>query len=288
MPRKGKNANRRRKGGFARGFQVPNVTVLNVSGPRDVVKQRFTEYQRFVVGAALTTVDVSPVTTSGAAWFGPEAANMANLFEEFRLVGLEVLLNPMNEAAVAATSTDWAICWRPMTQTAPTSLAECLASTAAASVNSKLTEPVRFCVPRRMLLGDMPTKWLHIDSTPSIAEIATQGRLYYVAQGTDSSVAVVSLEIRSEWEFRAIVPFGQFLKRLSFQLKTLTPDEEDEKSAFAESEPSIEVVDDYVPTRGTSVVPSGVPRPIPLNLVERAVALAARPFARIGPVTARP
>jgi hypothetical protein len=208
---------------------------------------------------------------------------MANLFEEFKLVGFEVLINPMNEAAVAATSTDWAICWRPMTQTAPASLAECIASTAAASVNSKLTTPVRFVIPRRMLLGDMPTKWLHVDSTPSIAEIATQGRIYYVSQGTDSTVAVVSIEVRSSWEFRALVPFGEFMRRLSFQLSPVIPDEEDTKSAFAESESSTVVVEDYVSRRDTSVVPSGVPRPIPQHLVERVAATVAATVARNGP-----
>jgi hypothetical protein len=159
---------------------------------------------------------VSPVTSSGAAWFGAEALNLANLYEEFRCVGLDFELLPPAElhGATGNDSTSFGICWRPMTQTAPANMQELVDSFASATINSNFTQPGAFKLGPRDLQSSMLGKWLHVDSTPSVAEVATQGRIYYIANGTNSTTMVQEVIVSSTWEFRGLVPFGSFLSRI--------------------------------------------------------------------------
>jgi hypothetical protein len=222
------------------------------------VRQVFTNYIRLTVGSTATTVDVSPVVASGAAFFGAEALNLANLYEEFRLVALELTINPLNNS-IADDVTDWAICYRPASQSAPATVAEAIDSYSSCYTNSRLTVPVRWKVNKRQLMSSMLLKWLHVDSTPSVAETATQGRIYYLAQGTHSTSAVLSFVVKSTWEFKSLVSFGSFLSR---SLKSLDLGQD------SKSEAVLVCTDDYVPDGKEHAV---VQSPNPSTVTEEAL-----------------
>ncbi len=99
----------------------------------------------------------------------------------------------------------------PLRGSAPTNFSEvcqlssCTALSSGQSVKSVLK------LNRRDLIGPMPVKWVHFDGSPS-TDTDSQGRLWTVATGSESTTYIVSILVKSTWEFRSPQPFDLFMK----------------------------------------------------------------------------
>lgn len=176
------------------------------------VKQAFSFFTRFTSSASVATINLDPVNST--TFFGTSVSNMANLYQEFRLVGLRVHMYP-NPTASAASNQSTALVIGHANQssaTAPTSVADISALSDCAVLTSGMTVPAVFKLGKKGLLANTVMKWFHVDVTPNTVT-DMQGRIYYAATGTDSGTWVQNWLVHSVWEFRSPVPFGLFLDR---------------------------------------------------------------------------
>ncbi len=177
-----------------------------------VVKQTFTNVKRFTLSSTVASVNIDPVNSTSL--FGSQVANMANLYQEFRCVGIKITLmpNPTDAGATGNTSTFLIIGHVPVeSSSAPASATDVSQLSDVAVLTSGHSYPVTFRLNRKLLLSMRLQRWFHIDTTPNVTT-DMQGALYYVASGTNSTTWVSTWLIQSMWEFRAPVPFGLFAK----------------------------------------------------------------------------
>jgi len=182
-----------------------------------MVRQTFSYHARFTVPSGINTVGFDPVNSP--TLFGSQVQTMSVLYQEFRCVGLKIVIYPAQSAATTTgnSETGLAIGWRPMrSANPPLSIDDVMQSTKSVYVTDHLTTPVEFRISTRELRKFMLTKWLHNDVTPA-TDTCTHGDLYYASVGTNSTTAVWTWMIQSTWEFQAPVPLNQQLvSRLNF------------------------------------------------------------------------
>jgi hypothetical protein len=166
--------------------------------------------------------NVDPVNAP-AAW-GQEVLNMANLFSEFRCVSVQIQMFPAKSdtSSTGNSDTGYAIGWKPMVPAvAPSTIDDVMASAVSAYTTDHVNQPLIFRITGRSLRKHNMLKWYHADASSPITDLAMQGRIYHVATGTNASTAVWTWIICSTWEFRGLVPFGEYLQKFEKQIKKI-------------------------------------------------------------------
>lgn len=186
-----------------------------------VVKQAFTNEIRFQSSATAASINVDPVNST--TFFGSQVANMANLYNEFRCVGIRVSIYP-NQVDDSGTPTGanqtsiyLGYCPVPPASSPSTKGDICQLNDVCISTTG-MSVPIHFSLGKRQLLGMRLLKWYHQDTTPNTVT-DMQGRIFYIASGTNSSTWVQQWLVQSVWEFRAPVPFGLFLSKVPLPRK---------------------------------------------------------------------
>lgn len=190
-----------------------NFTNQNSKKP---VRQAFAHCIRFTASSTAARVDVNPVEAGASTFFGTSVTNLGNLYEQFRLVDLRVTMFPLAElpSATGNTHTMVTIGYNPMTSASGLSTHDDIIQLADSSMTaSGCMVPVTFRLSRKELFRGKNVKWYHVDDSPD-PDTAVQGQIVYVATGSNSTTAVVCWVIRSVWEFRAPVPFGEFVEKV--------------------------------------------------------------------------
>lgn len=212
MPRRKKN--RKSKGrGRGRGRSGAPTRGNNESNGSKI-RQTFSYHTRFVGSATVAGVDFTPFSNT---FFGPDVANMLNLYQEYRCCGLRVTMYPTTSLPTSSGNSDTglAIGWRPMQSgVSPTTVDHIVQSTKFAYMNDALTIPVTFIVTGAELRRHMLTKWLHTTTTGQ-TELRTHGAIWYADIGTNAGTIVWTWLIESTWEFQSPIPIGQFLTKMS-------------------------------------------------------------------------
>lgn len=200
------------------------------------MKQCFSNCIRYVASSTLGSYSIDP-NTSGL--FGASLRNMAALYQEVRCVGIKLQILPNLTVDVAASPTGaLQTCvvfgHAPLRGSTPASFSEVcqLSNSVALSSGQSVKSVLR--LTRKDLLGPMPVKWVHFDGSPS-TDTDSQGRIWTVATGSESTTYVVNVLVWSAWEFRSPQPFDLFMRKLKLSLA------EELKSS---PEPNYEVVDD--------------------------------------------
>lgn len=200
-----------------------------------VERQSFTFVTRFTGSSTVAKVDLNPVESGAASFFGPSLVNFANLYQQFRFVDLCVTIYPHAElpTATANASTLQIMGYTPMTSaTAPSTAADIAALSESVVQVSGCSLPVKFKLNRKMLLRGAAVKWFHCDTTPD-PDTGVQGQVHYIFAGTNSTTIVATWVVHCTIECRAPVAFGQFLERF----KALGPvGSSDEKSDLTDEE----------------------------------------------------
>lgn len=195
---------------------------------RRPVRQSFTHLDRITVGSAVGVVNIDPVNNS--TFYGVEVANMAHLYQEFRLVRLKVTMYPTLIASDASTDqTSFIMGHANMAcSVAPSTAVEVSHLSDVAMITSGMSVPTHFVLNRKQLLGNAALKWYHVDTSPDVVT-DMQGRIYLCGFGTHAATWVLALLVESVWEFKSPVSFGQFLTRFN-SLRAQAEDHKDDAS----------------------------------------------------------
>ncbi len=214
-----------------------------------VTKQSFTHQIRFTSSSSVNSINVDPVNST--SFFGSQVANMANLYNEFRCVGIKLTMYPhqiIDPAANANNQTSLAIGYSPVPPaTSPSTVTEVCQLDDVAIITSGQTLPVKFVLGRKQLMGLRLLKWYHQDVTPNTVT-DMQGRIFYAAHGTNSTTWTIQWLVQSVWEFRAPVPFGLFLEKFQDQ-------KEVKERPATDDESSLVLVDEVGPPGVSPAVP---------------------------------
>lgn len=177
-----------------------------------IVRQSFSNCTRYAVSSTLSSYSIDPTTTG---LFGSSLRNMAALYQEVRCVGIELQILPNlvlsnSEPASAAHSTVTVFGHTPLRGSTPASFSDVCQLSNCVAITSSQTVKSTFTLRRKDLLNPMPVKWVHFDGSPS-TDTDSQGRIWTVASGTDSNAWVVTLLVKSTWEFKSPQPFDLLL-----------------------------------------------------------------------------
>lgn len=197
-----------------------------------ITRQSFTHQIRFTSSSSAASLNVDPVNSS--SFFGAQVSNMANIYNEFRCVKIIVRMKPNQITDVVASNgssqTSLYIGYSPVPPaTSPSTATEiCQLDDNAIIVSGQNHETV-FKLGRKQLMGLRLLKWYHQDTTPNTVT-DMQGRIFYIAAGTNSTTWVQQWHVQSVWEFRAPVPFGLFMKSLVESKQTICVDSKSQVS----------------------------------------------------------
>jgi len=137
---------------------------------------------------------------------------MANLYNEFRLEKLKVMIYPTQtqDSGVGSSNTVWALGYAPqVAASAPASLSDVAELSELAVITSGMSIPSKFVLNHNSLIGPASLKWYHTGGSTNDTKF--QGALYFVASGTYSGTWELCIVVQSTWSFRSPVPFGEFL-----------------------------------------------------------------------------
>ncbi len=178
-----------------------------------VTKQTFSHEIRFSSSASVASINVDPVNST--SFFGSQVSNMANLYNEFRCTSIKVTVYPniVTNNDTGANATSLYMGYTPVPPaSSPASATDICQLSDVFIYTSGMSYPSSFVIGKKSLLGLRLLKWYHQDTTPNTVT-DMQGRIFYVAAGTNSTSWVQQWLVQSTWEFRAPVPFGEYLKK---------------------------------------------------------------------------
>lgn len=178
-----------------------------------VVRQSFSNCIRYTASASIGSYSIDPTTTG---LFGNSLRNMAALYQECRCVGicLQILPNLAVDFAstpTGALATTVVFGHSPLRGSTPASFSEICQLSNCTALSSGQTVKSVLRLSRRDLVDPLPVKWVHFDGSPS-TDTDSQGRIWTSAIGSESSTYVVSILVKSTWEFRSPQPFDLFMK----------------------------------------------------------------------------
>jgi len=167
---------------------------------------------RYTASSTVGSYSIDPATTG---LFGSSLRNFAALYQETRCVSIQIQILPNlvvdnSSPPSAANSTMVVFGHAPLRGNTPASFSEVAQLSSAVAQTSGSTVAARFSLNRADLVGPLITKWVHFDGSPS-TDTDSQGRIWTVATGSNSSTWVVNLLVKSTWEFKSPQPFDLFL-----------------------------------------------------------------------------
>jgi hypothetical protein len=168
------------------------------------------EFTNLAVATGLTPAPLFQVALEpgSTAFFGQEVWNQANLYQEYRCVGLEVVIPPL-------PSTSTVIAYAPQAPiSGVTTYSDAFELSDVCWQPAGTTVCEKFKLTRKNLKRMMVMPWLHVNSTSGTNQEAREQGVLAIAFSANTTAYGPYL-VKSQWEFRGPVPFGEFVDRLS-------------------------------------------------------------------------